>query len=377
MHDKLKQIRVQIDEVDQKLLEAIEKRLELVHQVGELKLEAGIPVCDPLREQQMIQSLRQKAIAKSISPDLIEDIIRRLMRQSYVNESEKGFYRINKEGGDIVIVGGLGKMGAMFAKTFRRSGYHVHLLDKDDDITDPNHYSNASLVLISVPIHLTETIIEQLPELPRDCVLADLTSVKTKPLMKMLAKHEGPVVGLHPMFGPATPSMVRQTIILCHGRDSERYEWLVKQMQLWGAELVVSDAQNHDKQMSIIQALRHFTSFVYGFFLMQEGADIEELLLFSSPIYRLELSLVGRLFAQSAELYADIITSSNANLNIIQRYCGMFDLMTEILLNKDKKAFIKAFEKAGRYFSPHASFLMDSTDHLLEVKTKQSKNGSN
>lgn len=372
MQDKLNKLRLQIDEVDDQLLEAIEKRLALVHQVGEIKQEAGIPVCDPLREQQMVKSLRQKALQKSVSPDLIEDIIRRLMRQSYVNESETGFYRINKGEGNIVIVGGHGQMGTMFTKAFKRSGYSVQILDKEDDITDENHFNNACLVLISVPIHLTVSIINQLPKLPEDCVLADLTSIKTKPLMKMLAKHDGPVVGLHPMFGPATPSMVRQTIVLCEGRHSDRYEWLVKQMQLWGAEIVVSDAENHDKQMSVIQALRHFTSFVYGFFLMQEGADVEELLLFSSPIYRLELSLVGRLFAQSAELYADIITSSKANINIIQRYCGMFDLMTEMLQNKDKASFIKAFEKASRYFSPHAAFFMDSTDVLLEVKTKQS-----
>ncbi|MFO6426374.1 hypothetical protein ACLBOM_11150 [Escherichia coli] len=37
---------------------------------------------------------------------------------------------------------------------------------------------------------------------PKDCILVDLASVKNGPLQAMLAAHDGPVLGLHPMFGP-------------------------------------------------------------------------------------------------------------------------------------------------------------------------------
>lgn len=50
--------------------------------------------------------------------------------------------------------------------------------------------------------------------------------------------------------------------------------------------------------MAFIQALRHFATFAYGLHLAEENVQLEQLLALSSPIYRLELAMVGRLFAQ-------------------------------------------------------------------------------
>lgn len=50
--------------------------------------------------------------------------------------------------------------------------------------------------------------------------------------------------------------------------------------------------------MAFIQALRHFATFAYGLHLAEENVRLEQLLALSSPIYRLELAMVGRLFAQ-------------------------------------------------------------------------------
>ena len=50
--------------------------------------------------------------------------------------------------------------------------------------------------------------------------------------------------------------------------------------------------------MRYIQALRHFTTFAYGRYLAKENVDLAQLLSLSSPIYRLELVMIGRLFAR-------------------------------------------------------------------------------
>ncbi len=56
-----------------------------------------------------------------------------------------------------------------------------------------------------------------------------------------------------------------------------------------------------------------------------------QLLALSSPIYRLELAMVGRLFAQDPQLYADIIMSSERNLALIKRYYKRFGEAIELL----------------------------------------------
>lgn len=74
--------------------------------------------------------------------------------------------------------------------------------------------------------------------MPDDCILCDLTSIKAEPLAAMLEAHCGPVVGLHPMFGPDIPSMAKQVIICSDGRMPETYQWLLKQFEIWGRAFV-------------------------------------------------------------------------------------------------------------------------------------------
>jgi chorismate mutase / prephenate dehydrogenase len=81
-----------------------------------------------------------------------------------------------------------------------------------------------------VPIDLTVPVIHQLATASAaSCVLADITSVKTAPLEAMLAAHAGPVVGLHPLFGPATHTMDKQLVVASPGRKPEACQWLLDQ----------------------------------------------------------------------------------------------------------------------------------------------------
>lgn len=113
-------------------------------------------------------------------------------------------------------------------------------------------------------------------------------------------------------------------VVWCDGRNPEAYQWFPEQIQVWGARLHRISAVEHDQNMAFIQALRHFATFAYGLHLAEENVQLEQLLALSSPIYRLELAMVGRLFARDPQLYADIIMSSESNLALIKRYYKRF-----------------------------------------------------
>jgi len=228
------------------------------------------------------------------------------------------------------------------------------------------------LVIISVPINQTEQVIAELPSLPRDCILADVTSVKQKPLTAMLEQHEGPVIGLHPMFGPDAPGMIKQVVVVCEGRDADKSQWLIEQMQVWGAQIHPTQADTHDQAMSFIQVMRHFSTFVYGQHLQQENPKLSELIEFSSPIYRLELAMVGRLFAQAPSLYADIIFHDKANIALLERFHQRFGEALNIVKNRDKDTFISRFEEVEEWFGEYASqCLIDSKKMLLKADDGQ------
>ena len=182
----------------------------------------------------------------------------------------------------------------------------------------------------------------------------------------MLNVHKGPVVGLHPMFGPDVPSLAKQVIVYCDGRGEEHYQWLLKQFSIWGASLYQIDASEHDHGMTLIQALRHFTSFAYGLHLSRENPNIDKLLQLSSPIYRLELAMVGRLFGQDPNLYGDIILSSQENIDMIKRFHRCFGEALEILDGNDKQAFVESFDRVSDWFGDYSKQFLDESQNLLK-----------
>ncbi|MCG7499847.1 bifunctional chorismate mutase/prephenate dehydrogenase [Vibrio sp. Of7-15] len=365
MAAELNELRNQIDEVDKQMVELLARRLALVEQVGEVKSQHGLPIYAPDREAAMLASRREEAASKGVPPSLIEDILRRTMRESYSSENDSGFKCLKPELRPIVIVGGNGQLGSLFARMFTLSGYQVRILGSQDWDRADELLADAGMVVVTVPINLTESVIAKLGNLPEDCILCDLTSIKKKPLEAMLASHQGPVIGLHPMFGPDVPSLAKQVIVYCDGRGEEQYQWLLAQFQIWGACVRNIAAEEHDQGMTLIQALRHFTSFAYGVHLSKENPNIEQLLGLSSPIYRLELAMVGRLFAQDPNLYADIIMSSPNNLDMIKRFHQRFGEAIAILEQQDKSGFVDAFEQVDAWFGDHSQRFMAESQSLL------------
>lgn len=316
----------------------------------------------------MLASRRKEAELLGVPPDLIEDVLRRIMRESYSSENDKGFKTLCPELRPVVIVGGKGQMGRLFEKMLKLSGYQVKILDKEEWVQRDALLKDAGMVIISVPIHSTEEVIAALPTLPDDCILVDLASVKNSPMQAMLAAHAGPVLGLHPMFGPDSGSLAKQVVVWCDGRQPEASQWFLEQIQVWGARLHRISAVEHDQNMAFIQALRHFATFAYGLHLAEENVQLEQLLALSSPIYRLELAMVGRLFAQDPQLYADIIMSSENNLALIKRYYQRFGEAIKLLETGDKQAFINSFRKVEDWFGDHARrFLLESRALLRQA----------
>jgi len=365
---KLTILRDEIDDIDSDLVKLLHRRLAVTSKVGQLKSNVGKPIYDPVREASLFEKRRLQASDAGLSPDLIEDVLRRLMRDSYVSQDASGYRCVNPECKKVVVVGGKGQLGAIFVDLFQRSDYQVEILEQNDWPQSDVILADASLVIVAVPIRLTTMVIHHLNNLPESCVLADLTSIKESPLFEMKKAHQGPVVGLHPMFGPDVTGLIKQTIISCEGRHPEQYQWLIEQFEVWGAKIYPVEAHEHDQAMSMVQVMRHFSTIAYGYHLMSEGADIEKLVAMSSPIYRLELIMVGRLFAQDPTLYADIIFSNKDNVGMMKRFAYRFlELLEDVSLD-DKDAFVNMFNHVSDWFGDYAGdFLKESKSMLLKA----------
>ncbi|HAS14510.1 MAG TPA: bifunctional chorismate mutase/prephenate dehydrogenase, partial [Idiomarina abyssalis] len=131
------------------------------------------------------------------------------------------------------------------------------------------------------------------------------------------------------------------------------------------------DANKHDDAMGWIQAMRHLSTFAYGVHLASEQVDIKELLELSSPIYRMELMMIGRLFAQNAELYADIIAANKSQFSSIRRYLRRFSEILDDIESGKKKDFVLLFEEVSQYFGEFSNQFLQESESLVQLADDQ------
>jgi chorismate mutase/prephenate dehydrogenase len=182
----------------------------------------------------------------------------------------------------------------------------------------------------------------------------------------MLAAHPGPVIGLHPMFGPTTGTLDKQVVVATPGREPEACHWLLDQLASWGAVIVTANAAEHDEAMAVVQALRHFATFAFGQFLHRRRIDLARTLEFSSPIYRLELGMVGRLFAQDPALYAEIIFASAERRELLRDYIASVSANLETLATGDEEGFRRGFERIAQWFGPFAGQAIRESNYIID-----------
>ena len=251
----------------------------------------------------------------------------------------------------VTIIGGNGRMGNFFAQQLSVAAQDVQILERDNWSEAEQLLGNADLVLISVPIECTVEVIRKVAKyLNPTTALADLTSIKTPILQAMLEHHSGPVMGLHPMFGPMVPSFSSQKVVICSGRRDDAFEWLLTLIEKEGGKLMRCSPEEHDRMMVAIQAIRNFHTFSLGMFLTETNIDLHRSLDFASPPYLLELDLVSRLFSQSAPMVVDIMLNTPERRDAITRLANTYSRLAELIQQQDRDALIQEFKLASSLF---------------------------
>ncbi|MGB6300418.1 MAG: bifunctional chorismate mutase/prephenate dehydrogenase [Rivularia sp. (in: cyanobacteria)] len=275
----------------------------------------------------------------------------------------------------ITIIGGRGQMGEWFARELSASGHQVCAFGNQDWPLAQKLLGNADLVLVSVPIEKTVEVIKRAAQyLKPTTAIADITSVKAEPVQAMMEYHQGAVMGLHPMFGPKVESFSQQIIVVCRGRDDDKFQWLLDFFKAKDSNLVESTPQEHDKMMTIVQAMRHFARFSLGVFLAEENIDIQRSLSMASPIYCQEIDILKRLFSQSSHLSADIMLATEERCATIVTLAETYSRLAKLVAEKDREGLIKEFESTQNFFNQALSKDKEETiNNLLLNKNLTSK----
>ncbi len=365
-HKELQNSRKRIDEIDEQILDLLAERANIVKDVIKTKVENQLPVFVPVREQEKSEAFKALAAERGIKPEWAEDFLRLIMSSSRDSQSQSKFPIATEEPKHILYIGGEGGMGKLYKRITEQTGHHAYSIDKGNWFELDGLTEKLDLVIVTVPINVTESVIERLKgRLSEKTILADFTSNKSKPIAAMMEAHAGPVIGLHPMHGPDVANLSKQLMVICPGREAEKAEWFVKQCELWGMRIINADQEKHDHVMHLVQGLRHFVALLHGSFMKQYDLKPSDMVEYSSPIYRAELMMTGRIFAQSAELYADIVFSNEERRELLSNFFEHHQKLAELVKANDREGFIKEFEGVTDFFGRFATQALEESGYLI------------
>ncbi len=365
-HKELQNSRKRIDEIDEQILDLLAERANIVKDVIKTKVENQLPVFVPIREQEKAEAFKALAAERSIKPEWAEDFLRLIMSSSRDSQSQSKFPIATEEPKHILYIGGEGGMGKLYKRITEQTGHHAYSIDKGNWFELEELSEKLDLVIVTVPINVTESVIERLKgRLTDSTILADFTSNKTKPINAMLEAHAGPVIGLHPMHGPDVANLSKQLMVICPGREAEKADWFVKQCELWGMRIIHADQHKHDHVMHLVQGLRHFVALLHGSFMKQYDLKPSDMVEYSSPIYRAELMMTGRIFAQSAELYADIVFADEERRELLSNFFDHHLKLAELVKANDREGFIREFESVTDFFGKFATQALEESGYLI------------
>lgn len=363
---KLGPQRKRIDQIDRQILDLLSERNQIVSEVIEKKIQNQLPIFAPKREDEKTISFRKQAQDRGLDPEWAEDFLRMIMSASRASQSTSQFPRATEEPKHILIVGAKGGIGSLYTRIARQTGHVIYEIDKHNWYELEEMAPKLDMAIVSVPINVTIDVIRRLaPRLKNDTVLADFTSNKSEPIEAMIEVHPGPVLGLHPMHGPDVHNLSKQLMVCCPVRGAEQSSWFVEQCKLWGMRTIEADPDKHDHVMHMVQGLRHFVALLHGSFMETYDLDPKSILDYSSPIYRAELMMTGRIFAQSAELYADIVFANKERRELLTQFFEHHKRLAKLVEQDDKRGFIKEFESVTDFFGSFATQALEESGYLI------------
>ncbi len=272
----------------------------------------------------------------------------------------------------IAIVGGTGQFGQHLGEALEADNEILisgKTLEDAETVAERKNWGygaskdivqDADVVIVSVPISVTVEVINDIgPHVPDDALFCDVTSVKKKPVDAMEG-YSSEVIGMHPMYAPSN-SISGQKIVLC---PVEGKKW-TEMEEFWkdnGAEVHITEAEKHDKAMSLVQGLMHFSELVVAETIRKSdmtGADMEE---YSSPVYQLITDLTARMLNQKPGLYGSIQAENPENEKVRERFKQSAEDIQELI--GDEEAFAGKFDELGEQFDLEGA--QGRTDDVIE-----------
>jgi prephenate dehydrogenase len=287
----------------------------------------------------------------------------------------------------VVVIGGNGAVGRLFASAFAAAGSALTLLDLaaephaevralgtyaalDARAPSPalsDALANADCALLALPEAAAHDALRPvLAALPSRALLADTLSVKT-PFAHAALMAAAPVelLSLNPMFAPSL-GFAGRAVVAVELAPGPRSRALLALLEQRAARVVtVEDAEAHDRVTAALQVATHAGLLSFGLALEQLGADLETLLPLAPPPFLAQLALLARIADGAPETYADIQRANPFATEAREALLAALAALDEAAHDADPARIERLIVRAGESLGPHREALAAQAAALL------------
>jgi len=258
---------------------------------------------------------------------------------------------------NVTVIGGAGKMGRWLTHHFINQGLEVTISDVRSDeavafaksvgarFSEKNiiAVANADLTVLSTPIPVTPQVLREIyPYLKKDSVVAEISSLKSQviPVLIEICGWNVRPVSIHPLFGPGARLLEREKLALIPLVDPSFEVELVKKL-FPGVEVIVVDAEEHDRAMALTLSLPHFINIIFASTINDE--DLNVLKKLGGTTFTLQLTLSESVMNEDAELYTSIQINNEYTSQYLAKFLTRYEMAREWITKKDEEKFAEFY----------------------------------
>ncbi|MFL2991001.1 MAG: prephenate dehydrogenase/arogenate dehydrogenase family protein [Cytophagales bacterium] len=274
---------------------------------------------------------------------------------------------------NIGIIGGSGKIGSTFRKSFESVGLKVLVTDDSSKNLEDELIEKSDWVILSVPIDKTLEVFNSIKDkIRKDQVFSDFTSVKS---ILDNQTYDFEFVSCHPLFGPLN-TIEGQNIVTIPVSEGSLYTSIIDIFSRIGLKITeMKSLREHDKYMSLIQGMTHFSHVCFTTAMKKLDLDFDKVMEICSPIYQSNISFSSRITGGDENLYTNIIMDNPANKEVLQMYLDTSSKLLDMVKNQNYEDFKSNFNDNREYLKNHLSDMIDQSNFLID-KMAEFKKGS-
>jgi prephenate dehydrogenase len=379
----LESLRNEISELDRRLLELLNRRLELVASVRAYKDAAGERWIDPEREAELLQALvaanpgplSERGVTSIFSAIL--DVLKQEVAAERRVPTTPGAPTERRSAVARLAVVGTGLVGTSVALAAGRTGTRSRGFDLDSGVLESaaargalepatslaEAVADAELVVVAVPVGVAAAVVREVLDATASAVVTDVASTK-----RQLASIAEPrFVPGHPVAGGATGGPSRAAADLFDAATwfltptdasaPESVELVERFVASLGARAMRTDAAAHDRLLAVTSHLPHALANLLMLRVAAAAEEDDAPLAFAGASLREMTRLAGANAAVWSDIFlgnADEIASALVGLR------GLLDELEQALRRGDRASLESSIATAAAARERLESFAYDT-----------------